>query len=67
MKADKIKVDESYLCSSPLLKQEFTAKVLNKMDHACIVEMENVATEDENVAKELQYKTVINFQDMKEK
>lgn len=67
MKSSSIKVENVYQCTSPLLKNKFSAKVINKLDHSCIVEMTDVAKEDENVAKELQYKTVVNFQNFKEK
>lgn len=65
MDGSKVIIGDTYTLESPLLSQPFEGKVLNKLEHSAIVEITDCAKEDQNTAKDLQFKTVISFSNVK--
>lgn len=66
MEESKINVGETYQLESPLLTHPFEGKVMEKLEHSVIVEITQCSHDDMSVSKDLQYKTVINFDNVKE-
>ena len=65
MKSEEILTGESYLCSSKLLKEQFTGKVQSKLENSCIVEVIQNNPIDNDAIKELQNKIVVSYKDIK--
>lgn len=65
MKTEEIIVDNTYQCTSKLLKESFLGKVKIKFEKSCIVEVLNNDTIDDSTIKDLQNKIVISYKDMK--
>lgn len=64
MQEKDIELEKIYHCHSSLLNHPFEGKVVNILDHSCIVEIIEAHKEDEATVRELQNKTVISFNDM---
>ena len=64
MQGKDIELEKIYQCESLLLSHPFKGKVINILDHSCIVEIVEAHKEDEATIRELQNKTVISFNDM---
>lgn len=67
MDENKINVGDTYQLESPLLSESFEGKILSKLEHSVIVEIVNCSKSDQTVAKDLQFKTVISYKDVKQK
>lgn len=66
MEESKVAIGNDYQMKSPLFSHPFTGKIVSKLEHSAIVEIENCDPTDQNTAKDLQNKTVISYKDMSE-
>lgn len=66
MEESKVTIGNDYQMKSSLFSQPFTGKVISKLEHSAIVEIEDCDPSDQNTAKDLQNKTVISYKDMSE-
>lgn len=64
MEESKVIVGDTYTFESPLLTHPFSGKVLNKLEHSVIAEIDQFDPSDANIAKDLQYKTVVGYSAM---
>lgn len=66
MEESKVIIGDTYTFESPLLSHSFEGKIINKLEHSAIVEISKFNPADANVSKDLQYKTVVNFENISE-
>lgn len=67
MKKADVVLEQTYTCKSLLLSNPFEGKVVNLLDNACIVEIVKTHDDDASTARELQNRTVVSYDDLKEK
>lgn len=61
MEESQINIGATYTAKSPLLSHPFKGKIINKLEHSVIIEILTYDSDDGNVAKDLQYKTVVSY------
>lgn len=67
MEESKVTVGSDYKMKSALFSHPFTGKIISKLEHSAIVEIQDCDSSDQGTAKDLQSKTVISYKDMSEK
>lgn len=66
MEESKVIIGDTYTYKSPLLSHPFKGKIISKLEHSVIVEITEYDPADANIAKDLQYKTVIGYSNISE-